>query len=355
MFQRIFAALFLGAALSAASLANATDEGTQTTNAVSALRSGAASIFFDVDNDSFIAGDRYYTNGIRLGWRSDRVKTGSGEWTRYSLALANNMYTGADISTEASEIPPNDRPYAGWTHVDLIREVLREDDSGERWDFTIGCIGPCSGSESLQKWWHDDVVSAPEPKGWDAQIGNEVALQTFYRKRFRTRFVCPNGSCGSGSVRSFDLSPHVTAALGNIFLNAGAGVTARVNLYRMKGYSAGLGVGEPIPKRSLSAVSTATASDASDMGDTELFVFARVDARLVAYNATIEGRMFGGPDPFAERSSRSVVDLEAGVALAWRRVSLVVSYATRSTEVEGQPSELARHRWLGFRVGYAPN
>jgi lipid A 3-O-deacylase len=316
-----------------------------------ATRTGT--VFLDVENDSFLSGDRYYTNGIRLGWRSAARPLDNKRAVFYSISLANNMYTGADITLTPQQIPLNDRPYAGWTHLDLTREVISDNDESSRWDFSLGCLGPCSGTESLQKWWHDQIVGAPEPQGWSTQIGDEGTAQLFYRRRFATRMKCDTAAgCSSEAVRAWDVAPHITASVGNVFVTAGIGATARLGLYKMRGYANGLGVGEGIPKAPMVASYRGRVSSLPQVSDAEpeVFMFARVEARAVIFNATVEGRMIGGPDPSSVDAQRVVLDTEVGAAISLKRATALVSYAARSTEVDRQPSDFFRHRWLQIRL-----
>lgn len=372
------------------------------------LRHGTKELTLEVENDSFLTTDRYYTNALRVRYAAGEralhavidgnhhllTEDNTSEWlsglpiaqdkevidscreevgapclaklaTRipglkawsdtYGMQIASNMYTGKDIRLSPSDVPHDDQPYAGWSYVGIFRQRTSFDDSELFSELDIGCIGPCAKADQIQKWWHDrSFVDAPPPQGWPAQIGTEPAVQAILIKRFRTLSRCGDGPCNSEENRYFDFAAFQTAQLGNVFLTAGAGGIARVGLYRMRGYFEGHGVRPSLPKFTLRTTdigeSATNGQPTHKTAQTEVFLYARGEIKAVAYNALIEGRMFGGPDPFTQDVRRVVADLELGLAAHFKYLSVTTTYATRSTEIRAQPSEPFHHRWLQVRV-----
>jgi len=124
------------------------------------------------ENDYYVGTDRDYTNGLRFSlnkvYKDENGNTkilndDDNQYYRLSagIHLANNLYTGSDIELTIDQIPDDDRPYAGWTYVGVAKERVYTDESIVRWEFDIGCIGPCSGSEEIQTWWHESVINSP--------------------------------------------------------------------------------------------------------------------------------------------------------------------------------------------------
>jgi len=90
-------------------------------------------IYFE--NDTFTGTDRHYTNGIKFSWLSaDLVDWGLVGWRKtlvkllpfvnrpdgqknLGFAIGQNMYAPRNI--EVPNPDPNDRPYAGWTYLEL--------------------------------------------------------------------------------------------------------------------------------------------------------------------------------------------------------------------------------------------
>jgi hypothetical protein len=241
----------------------------------------------------------------------------------------------------------DERPYAGWAYVGASRTRTYDDDRIVRVSADLGCIGPCSGSGGYQTWWHENITTeSPRPAGWSTQIGNEpVVLLTYRNQRLLWSDVKqPDAS------RRFDLAGHYGAQLGNIFTSASAGLTARVGIRAMRSYFAGHGL-EPAPP-SVAMLPSSHEGAAESDAPPEIFAFARVEGRAVAYNATIEGRLFRGPDPFARKPRRAVADIEVGVAAHFSRWSALLAFASRSTEIATREFDFADHRWGHVQFTY---
>jgi hypothetical protein len=112
------------------------------------------------DNDTLLDTDQYYTNGLWL----NATKVQGDRW--FGWGIANETYTASDIKLLPGQIPPDDRPYAGWTYLSYYRGRLDEEDAAVIWEFSAGCIGPCSNAQRFQNFWHSEVVDVPEAQGW---------------------------------------------------------------------------------------------------------------------------------------------------------------------------------------------
>jgi len=287
-------------------------------------------------------------------------------WTEtYGYALANNMYTASDIRLTPAEFRRDDHPYGGWLYFSVFRERNYKNEAQDRIELDVGCIGPCSHSEDIQKWWHA-VVNAPTPQGWSSQIGNEVAVQFIYQRRWPALALYGSATHNRDDTRYFDFAPTASLYAGNVFITAGGGFVARANIYRMKGYFDGHGFQGSSPKVSLLGKQSAENDDpnaeelngksespSDDLRQSEAFAYVRAEVRAVGYNAMLQGRMFGGSDPFTQDPQRVIVDLEAGVAAHIGPCSVQLSYASRSTEVGLQEASLTRHRWRELKFAYS--
>jgi hypothetical protein len=297
---------------------------------------------FRNDNDTLLDRDRYYSNGLKL----TAIKTEGDRWTGWSIA--NETYTGAQITLTPDEIPPDDRPYAGLTYVSYFRGLLDEDDASVVWEFSAGCMGPCSRTERFQRYWHSHVVDAPEPLGWPLQIEEEISLQV---KRLRQRpirhWTGPDGSLVA------DLERTTAFRLGNIFTDATIGVLGRWRLGNMRGHYDGAGANELMPKRpirreSSSAVGWADRRGGGWLASDEAFVFGRIQGSVVARNSTIEGELFSDKSPFTQDIRHAVIRTEIGVKFVWSRISFTASWNSTSTDFASRPWELNQHSWLSF-------
>lgn len=143
--------------------------------------------------------DRYYTSGIRIGWRSPSLgKLKLGPWALrqffpaqaaglpfsadYGIYLGQHLFTPSNISLPADQKP--DFPYAGLLVAHLRQRAIWATGHGE-WinEYQLGWLGPIAGGGWVQKIWHQ-LIQSPVPQGWSEQIINlpVLGLETQYRR-----------------------------------------------------------------------------------------------------------------------------------------------------------------------------
>ncbi len=286
---------------------------------------GTLSIVFE--NDLFYGTDRHYTNGVRGAWLSG--PGGTPEWAlsparwfplfpdggtvRVEYALGQSMYSPSDIRLENP--PASDRPYAGWLYgsVGLIAET------GMRLDqlsLTLGVVGPASMAEQTQKFIHRNVGS-PDPRGWDTQLQDEPGLILTYQRSWRSLVAEPIAGL------SFDVTPHVGGAGGNVFTYANGGVMVRFGKELLLDY------GPPGIQPSLPGAGFFVPSQGLGW-----YLFGGLDGRAVARNIFLDGNTF--------RDSRRVdkepliADLQFGAAITWGHTRLSYVHLLRTPEFKGQ-------------------
>jgi hypothetical protein len=105
-----------------------------------------------------------------------------GRVTRWAWGLGQAILTPDDISIE--EPQPNDAPWAGmlgisvsWSAYDNKRMAALQ--------VYAGCMGPCSGAESVQKFIHEDLGFGEPPQGWDNQLVNQPLGNVNYEYRYK--------------------------------------------------------------------------------------------------------------------------------------------------------------------------
>lgn len=283
----------------------------------------------DLTNDT----DRYFTNGIRVTrtspigdvpeWVVDAARPligtiGSVRWT---AGVGQNMYTPSDIT--ASNPDPDDQPYAGWLYgtVGVLNDLATGD--GRRTQtsvqLSLGVVGPSALGEQAQKFVHE-IINSPEPQGWDHQLHDEPAVLL----NLERRWVVPSEPV-YGDLRG-DVSPHVGAALGNVFTHAAAGVTVRFGEPPQFDY------GPPRLQPHTPGSEYFAPSAPDDVFS--WYVFAGAEGRAVARNIFLDGNTF--------RDSRSVdkeplvADLSAGLVMTFGDVRLSYVQVLRTREFEGQ-------------------
>ncbi len=267
--------------------------------------------------------DRYYVNGLRLGWTSptDAVpgflaSMGHALWgdgqQRIAFDLTQQMFTPAN--TAASEPVPGDRPYAGVLlgNFSLISDT---DTSRSTLTLSLGVVGPASGAEQLQNGFHD-LIGQDRNNGWSNQIQNTPAVELLSERVWRL----PLAQFGGLET---DVLPSLTAAVGDVRDYLQTGAIIRLG----QGLTSDFGV--PRVRPGLSG------------GDAYVqtrpfvwYVFAGVDGQAVGYDITLQSNPFrGGPHVDA---IWDVGELECGVAILAYGVRLTLTYAAQTQEFEGQ-------------------
>ncbi len=338
----------LALACTVASAATARAEANLADDLRRALEAGRPTLGMEWDNDAFgfSRDDGSYSNGVRFTLRyaspdthTVRRDDGTTSLQRhvYGLRLGQHIYTPSDIDLPPAALPPAERPYAGYLYLGASRDTFWSEGNGGRYlrlALDVGCIGPCSGAEELQRAVHGWVGSS-EPQGWSQQIRNEPTLQ-----------LSAEYSPGRWVFGSWaDAAPYVRGQLGNVFVTAGAGATVRVGRFN----APFTGTWMNAPGRGLAA--GAGASAWAPEHATELFAYARIEARYVAHNATIEGGWFND-SPRTLDAEPFVVESEVGIAWAGERWMLGYAMLWRSQEIESQSDSLTAHRWGRIQIGY---
>lgn len=287
-----------------------------------------------VENDVFFDTDRDYTNGLMLSytlgpdstpqWLDDaacalpffNAPSGdcSGRDVRRVIELGQNMYTPTDITLVNP--PLTDRPYAGFLYVGL-GFVTDDKVEQQQLQLQLGVVGPASLADETQTWYHG-LIGAHRPRGWDTQLKNEPALVLTYERSWR--------SFRSGEILglSFDLSPHIGGAIGNVYdyVNVGGALRLGLNLPddfgppRIDPSLPGSSFHEP--SRKLSA-----------------YLFAGIDGRAIGRNLFLDGNSFTTSRHVAKNPL--VGDLEFGWVLAYRRMRVAFTHVFRTKEYRTQP------------------
>jgi lipid A 3-O-deacylase len=267
--------------------------------------------------------DRYYVNGLSLGWTSptDAVPSflgtlgktlwGDGQ-QRIGFSLGQQIYTPAN--THVSVPDPGDRPYAGLllgnfsllSDTDTSRSVLM---------LSLGVAGPGAGGEPLQNGFHD-LIGQGEVNGWSHQIPNTPAFEVLSGRTWRL----PIGQLGSFET---DALPSLTAAVGDVRDYVQAGITVRLG----QGLDSDFGAPRLAPGLSGQDAYVQTRPFA-------WYVFAGLDGQAVAYDLLLQSNPFrSGPHVDL---TWDVGEAQAGVAILTGGVRFTFTYVVQTPEFEGQ-------------------
>ncbi len=283
--------------------------------------------------------DRYYTNGLRLGYASptgvmppalDNIAAslwGDGQ-RRYTIDITQQIYT--PDATSLAVPPRGDRPYAG---VLMGTVGLLSDTAAHRSIFTVGVgvMGPSPLAEQVQNGFHE-IISQRGNRGWSSQLRDEPEVQVISSRTYRVKLW-------QGGGIETDMLPELTAGLGTLRTYVQTGVTLRIG----QGLDADYGVARVRPGPSGGDVFQSG-------GVTGWYVFAGVDGKGVARDATLDGNLTGHSlhvhhEPF-------VGEGHAGFALIFSGVRLTYSHVLQSSEFKAQKGGLHQFGSLALSMRF---
>lgn len=283
-----------------------------------------------VENDIFGGTDRYFTNGLQLGWRSPSANPpGWLSWfgraaapffpvggaTRWGVALGHNIYTPEDTQTRTPD--PDDRPYAAWLYGALSLSSHTDTTLG-LFELQLGVVGPSALGEEVQNNFHD-LIEDRSAKGWDKQIEDEPGVNLLIERKWRYNATI------DGDPRGFGIGvvPTIGASLGNVQTYGGVGVMGRV------GWNLAADFGPPRIRPAFAGTQFFEPGDS--WGG---YLFASVDGRAVARDIFLDGN--------TTRDSRSVEkeplvgDLAIGAVAILGGTRIAYVHTFRTKEFEGQ-------------------
>ncbi|NTW26618.1 MAG: lipid A deacylase LpxR family protein, partial [Lentimicrobium sp.] len=289
-------------------------------------------LFFD--NDMFSNTDRYYTNGVVLGytapgltsWGLNRlmINMNSSSVVHSSLSLHHNMFT--PLTTK--EPPPlvNDRPYASTLYV-RFSQVSENAGNGIRISSALeaGVIGDIALGRYFQRSVHSGLPSNDEPIGWETQIQNDLVLN--YQIDIQKQLIL-----------SPDIEVYAEGTLnaGTLHTNASMGINAVAGFF-----SPGL---TPVPQNYEQLTTNESPWKYGINGGLEF--------RMIAYDATLQGGLFNKNNIYALKPNeieRLVAAIHLGLFAKYRKLGINISQYYLSPEFK----EGRQHFWgqIGLLYG----
>lgn len=197
-------------------------------------------IRFEIDNDTVWDMDSNFTNGWSIqyhtplykGW-DDVNAPGLVKWVgqhipgldlkksfvRNGYGLGQNMITPGDLRVAVPQ--DGDLPYAGTLTLSSNWQNFTCDNA-RTFQFTVGLLGKEAGAENLQKFVHNDLDIADDPKGWDTQRKTEPILNIGY---LYTRRLAYFGQYTDNWAGQLDMDAN--ASLGNLDTSTEMGASFR--------------------------------------------------------------------------------------------------------------------------------
>ncbi len=284
--------------------------------------------------------DRYYVNGLRLGFTSGTDQTpsilqGLGEMVfgqtgqqRFTFDLSQQIFTPAD--TAARIVAPDDRPYAG---VLVGTFGLLQDTRTTRSTIalSLGVTGPAALGEQIQNGFHD-LIGQGHDAGWHDQLRNEPAVNLLVGRTWRE----PTGHLfGLDTDALLDAS----AGLGSVRVYGEGGGQLRIG----QGLDSDFGVARVQPGMSGGDAFRPTRPVA-------WYVFAGADGQGVAYDVTLQGTT---PNDTPTPAIKPFVgEIEGGLAVMAFGTRLTYTQVFQTQEFQHQKGGLHQFGSLALSVRF---
>ena len=277
-------------------------------------------------NDLFFRTDYYFTQGMtltlvhpalaQLPTRPLLAAGPRGSTQHFGLTLRYDGFTPLRI--QDSFIRVGDRPYAAYLYASLFR-ISRQPARHFRLTtaLEIGFTGPAAGGKELQTTIHR-VTGNATPRGWGYQMRNAPIIG--YRVDFEKQLAAAAGR--------IELLGQAEASLGTLYTYAGTGLHLRAG--QLKPYFTDLGL------------SKSASPDSRESW--QLYGQAALEARLIGYDATLQGSLFRADDPYtlpAGDVRRAVLRSSGGLVLAHGALRFEATATWVSPEFAGGRP----HRW----------
>ncbi len=189
----------------------------------------------------------------------------------FELSLGHQIYTPNNIRTPT--LITNDRPYAAWLYLGFGTS-LKEYDRSHLFEFDIGVVGPSALGRQVQNGYHR-MVSISPALGWDNGLRDELTLQLFYQKRFR-----------SFSTNFLEFIPYYGGAFGNVQIGAHLGGLVRLGVNLPDDF----GPSRPSASDGDTFVST---ENLKSSHPPSYYIFGGIRGNAFARNIFLDGNTFG--------------------------------------------------------------
>lgn len=324
----------LGAATAAAFVVCAQPDGLR------AAESESPVWVLQLENDFFAQitnTDRHYTNGFRMSrvsapgsvppWLGAMASVpsnfgpgGAPTSQRWAVSLGHTMFTPDD--TDAVDLIPDDRPYAGWLYLGFSVYSNYESRQGaarqDVFSIEAGIVGPSALGEQIQNSYHD-LIGVDLSYGWDNQLKDEPGLRLGFARKWRSGHW---DVAGNGRYEA-DVIPHLSVSLGNIRTDAGVGSMIRFGENLQDDF------GLPRIRPGLPGSETFGRTGALDW-----YVFASAELRAVAHDIFLDGNTW--KDSHSVDKEPLVADLQTGVAFLFDRFRVTYTHVFVSPEFKQQ-------------------
>jgi hypothetical protein len=282
--------------------------------------------------------DRYYTNGIHVGWTSPenyapalsgigRTVFGEGA-QRVAVDITQQIYTPAD--TSAVVPPKGDRPYAGLL-LARASQTVDTADSRSALGFSVGVLGPSALGEEVQNGFHD-LIGQGHNNGWKTQLRDEPVFAFDSSKVWRL----PTGSVFGMET---DALPGLSATLGTLRIGLDAGINFRLGQGLQNDYGA--------PR-----IRALGGGDAFKRGPGfGWYVFAGLGGSAVARDVTLDGNTWRD-DTDSVKLKPLVGQFQGGLAIMAFGARLTYTHVVQTQEFQHQKGGMHQFGSLALSVRF---
>lgn len=267
-------------------------------------------ISLNYDNDFFSTTDRYYTQGIRLDFIHPVVRYSPFSYTLirlnknarnyYGFHAQQDVFTPVTIRYMGGAIYYGERPFTAVFFIShSLTSINKEKKLLLRTQLDLGILGPYAKGEEEQKGIHK-AINNIEPLGWENQLATDVVVN--YKTKIEKGFV---------NLKNFELMGNSTLRVGTLYTDLGLGLYSRLGIFSP--YFNNLGLEKTAAERK---------------NDFKIWLIGSAGAKVVAYNATLQGGLFNTSSIYTLPDSdvqRVVAELMGGIVIAYKHVSLEYS------------------------------
>ena len=283
--------------------------------------------------------DRFYSNGLRLGWTSGtdmvpqavadaaRVVWGDGI-VRISFNLTNQIFTPIDT---ARVIPdPLDRPLAGYL-AGTFSALHDTERSRSVVAVTVGVIGPLALGRQVQNGFHE-LIRVPINRGWGSQMPNQPQIELLAERTWRLPLLQAGGL-------ETDMLPSLTVGVGTVRDYLQTGLILRL----------GQGLGQDFGVARIRPGLTGGDAFVAAPGFS-WYVFVGLNGQVVARDAFLDGLLF--QNSAHVRRNWLLGAMEAGVGVIWHGVRLTYTQTWQTQSFRGQRGGLFNFGSLAASVRF---
>jgi hypothetical protein len=251
--------------------------------------------------------DGYYTAGEQITYHND---------DNWGVKIASQIYTPSDKNNPLPEY--NDRPYAGWLHLDVYQTYYRENKAIDTFTLGLGVVGPASGGEWIQTEVHKLIDSSP-PMGWEYQLKNEPTIQL---SSYRMYSVFLN--------KWMEYRPSAGVDLGNARTDLALGNTIRTGYNIPNDF-------DPVIKKIKSF-----------QDEFYAYAFVSCNGQLVLHDIFLDGNTFKDNEVTVDKKPL-VADFHFGISLGLKYIDVTVTHVERTKEFETQTRD---NRFDSIQISY---